>query len=264
MISHEAEWQEFVATRVPALREQLVLQYAPLVKYVIHTMSMIVPPLATMEDMVGYGTIGLLHAVDRYSPDRGVTFETYAISRIRGAIIDAIRSMNLFSRSDTARIKAVDETVQVLVQELRRYPTEDEIAERMGIERQEVDRTLATSNVSLVSLDNTTGGDYAGDGATLKDMLEDTASPEPGEVAEQKELRALLVEAINHLPERSRLVISLYYVEELSPIEIAEVLEVSRSRVYQLHAQAILDLRAWMRSRMNGQRPARMAIGGRA
>lgn len=264
MISHEELWQRFVATRDPALREQLTLQYAPLVKYVINSMSMMVPVLATMEDMIGYGTIGLIHAVDRYAPDRGVTFETYAMSRIRGAIIDAIRSMNPFSRSDTSRIRAVEDAVAGLTQELARYPTEEEIAARMGVEREDVERTLQTGSLSFVSLDSPLGGELGSEGSGLKDLLEDSSALEPSEEAERQELRKMLIEGINNLPERSKQVISLYYVDELTPMEIADVLGVSRSRVYQLHTQAILSLRSWLRARINGTLPRKAAAAERS
>lgn len=254
MISHEGLWNEFLATKDAALRERIAVQYAPLVRYVINSMSMMVPPLTTMDDMVGYGTIGLMHAIDRFDPSRGVTFETYAMQRIRGSIIDALRSMNTFSRSDTARVRAMEQAVERLTQELQRNPTEDEIANALGVTRDEVERTLVTSNVTFVSLERPLGGD-ASDGGTLRDLLEDASAVAPGDVAEYKELRDLLAQGIRQLSARSRLIISLYYVEELTPLEIAETLGISRSRVYQLHAKAVAELRAWMRAALTGRRP---------
>lgn len=250
MISNEALWREFLENRDRNLRERLTLQYAPLVKYVINSMSMTMPSQVTLDDIIGYGTIGLLHAVDRYDPDRGVTFETYAIPRVRGAIIDAIRSMSILSRSDTTKLRAIEHAMDQLVQEKLRSPTEQEIADLLGITAKDVERTLVASNVTFVSIDAPIEAADGGETSSLKNMLVDPGAVDPGDAVEQSELRDLLRETIRQLQEPTRLVLSLYYVDELSPMEIAEVLGVSRSRVYQIHAHAILELRARMRAHL--------------
>jgi RNA polymerase sigma factor for flagellar operon FliA len=246
MISNEDLWNQFIASRSPELREKVILQYAPLVKFVINGMSMTLPAITDQEDLIGYGTIGLVNAVDRYDPSRGVKFETYAIQRIRGAIIDSLRELNILSRLTASRLREIEHAIDVLTQEMGRYPSEQEIADYLGQSVAEVEHTLATGSISFTSLDASVDSDVD-DGMSLKDMLTDSESPDPDDLYRRKELRAALVKAIQELPERSKLVISLYYIEEASPLEIAEILGISRSRVYQLHAKAILRLRALLR-----------------
>lgn len=246
MISHAELWNEFVAKRDPQMRERLILQYTPLVKFVINGMSMTLPTIADSDDIVGYGTIGLVNAVDRYDPTRSVKFETYGIQRIRGSIIDALRELNILSRLATSRIKELERAIDELMQKLGRYPTHKELAEHLGQTVEDIESTLTTSNVSFSSLDASLDFDMD-DGVSLKDVLSDESSPNPDNLVRRKELREALIMAIEELPERSKLVISLYYIDEVAPLEIAEIMEISRSRVYQLHAEAILRLRAILR-----------------
>lgn len=250
MISHEALWTEFVAQRDPSLRERLILMYAPLVKYVINRTAVPIFRPMTIEDVTSYGIIGLTHAVDRYDPTKGVTFETYAIPRVRGAIMDGMRESGLFSRTDMAKVRELERTVDALLHELQRFPTTAELAERTNMPPREVERLMLVSRTTFVSLDAPVESEDGEDRGMLRDLLADDKSPNPVEIMEEKEVRAALVQSIQALPERSRLVISLYYVDELSPLEIAEVLGVSRSRVYQIHAHAIMELRALMRSKL--------------
>lgn len=247
MVSNETLWREFVAGRDPALRERLVLMYAPLVRYVVNSMSLSLPRLYSMDDVLGHGTVGLLHAVDRYDPDRAVSFETYAIPRIRGAIVDAIRQLSTFSRGETAKIRNLDKAAEELTAELGRFPEEHEIAERLDISMEGLGQLLAMSNLTLTSLDATFDAAEEDRGGSIQDLLADERSPDPHDIAERGELRQALGQAIHKLPHQSKLVLSLYYVDELSPLEIAEVLGISRSRVYQLHTKAIIQLRGFLK-----------------
>ena len=249
MISNEVLWKEFAEKRDPALREQLVLQYTPLVKFVVNSMSMPLPRVTDMEDIMGYGIIGLVHAVDRFDPSRGVKFETYAIQRIRGAMIDALRDLNVHSRSTIAKIRGVERSIDELIPKLQRYPSNEEVAEHMHLSVEEVTQIVAESNLTFVSLDRPMLFDDGDEGLTLADTLKEERLPDPDEAVERQELRHMLVEAIGSLTEREKLVLSLYYIDEVSPLEIAEILGISRSRIYQLHAQAILRLRALLRTR---------------
>ena len=249
MISNEVLWKEFAEKRDPALREQLVLQYTPLVKFVVNSMSMPLPRVTDMEDIMGYGIIGLVHAVDRFDPSRGVKFETYAIQRIRGSMIDALRDLNVHSRSTIAKIRGVERSIDELIPKLQRYPSNEEVAEHMHRSVEEVTQIVAESNLTFVSLDRPMLFDDGDEGLTLADTLKEERLPDPDEAVERQELRHMLVEAIGSLTEREKLVLSLYYIDEVSPLEIAEILGISRSRIYQLHAQAILRLRALLRTR---------------
>lgn len=249
MISNEVLWKEFAEKRDPALREQLVLQYTPLVKFVVNSMSMPLPRVTDMEDIMGYGIIGLVHAVDRFDPSRGVKFETYAIQRIRGAMIDALRDLNVHSRATIAKIREVERSIDELIPELQGYPSNEEVAEHMHLSVEEVTQIIAESNLTFVSLDRPMLFDDGDEGLTLADTLKEERLPEPDEAAERQELRHMLAEAIGNLTEREKLVLSLYYIDEVSPLEIAEILGISRSRIYQLHAQAVLRLRAMLRAR---------------
>ena len=249
MISNEVLWKEFAEKRDPALREQLVLQYTPLVKFVVNSMSMPLPRVTDMEDIMGYGIIGLVHAVDRFDPSRGVKFETYAIQRIRGSMIDALRDLNVHSRSTIAKIRGVERSIDELIPKLQRYPSNEEVAEHMHLSVEEVTQIVAESNLTFVSLDRPMLFDDGDEGLTLADTLKEERLPDPDEAVERQELRHMLVEAIGSLTEREKLVLSLYYIDEVSPLEIAEILGISRSRIYQLHAQAILRLRALLRAK---------------
>ena len=249
MISNEVLWKEFAEKRDPALRERLVLQYTPLVKFVVNSMSMPLPRVTDMEDIMGYGIIGLVHAVDRFDPSRGVKFETYAIQRIRGSMIDALRDLNVHSRSTIAKIREVERSIDELIPKLQRYPSNEEVAEHMHLSVEEVTQIVAESNLTFVSLDRPMLFDDGDEGLTLADTLKEERLPDPDEAVERQELRHMLVEAIGSLTEREKLVLSLYYIDEVSPLEIAEILGISRSRIYQLHAQAILRLRALLRTR---------------
>jgi len=249
MISNEVLWKEFAEKRDPALREQLVLQYTPLVKFVVNSMSVPLPRVTDMEDIMGYGIIGLVHAVDRFDPSRGVKFETYAIQRIRGSMIDALRDLNVHSRSTIAKIRGVERSIDELIPKLQRYPSNEEVAEHMHLSVEEVTQIVAESNLTFVSLDRPMLFDDGDEGLTLADTLKEERLPDPDEAVERQELRHMLVEAIGSLTEREKLVLSLYYIDEVSPLEIAEILGISRSRIYQLHAQAILRLRALLRTR---------------
>ena len=235
-------WQAYSSRRADAaLREQLILRYAPLVKYVAGRLAVYLPAVLTTEDLLGHGTVGLIEAIDRYDPDHGAKFETYAIRRIWGAMVDALRSLSLLPRSTTQQVRALDRAFADLERDLGRSPTTAEVAERLGIDENAVYSRLVAANASLVSLDTKASGDE--DSLTLLEVLgSDAEDPIAG--IEKRELLSALAQAIERLPERERLVLSLYYHEELTLKEIGKVLRVSESRVSQLHAVAIGRLRA--------------------
>ncbi|MBV9894425.1 MAG: FliA/WhiG family RNA polymerase sigma factor [Chloroflexi bacterium] len=230
-------------------RDELVVRYAPLVKYVIGRMAISLPAAMDSDDVLSAGTVGLLHAIDRFDPDQGVRFETYALQRIRGAIIDTIRSLSPLSRGAGRRARLLDETTALLAQRLGRAPTQDELARELGVDQAELGRMLLESAHVIVSLDGANGGgDDEGEVQSLRDLLHDPDEAATDEVVEENELVERLSSAIDSLPPRDRLVLNLYYHEELTLKEISRVIEVSESRVSQIHTAAVMKLRALLRT----------------
>jgi RNA polymerase sigma factor for flagellar operon FliA len=252
----ESLWARLCATRDPALREQMIVQYAPLVKYVVGRMAVSMPGLLAAEDIIGYGTIGLIQAVDRYDPSVGVKFETYAIRRIKGSILDAIRSLQQLSRDASRRTRDLDHAYDDLVQQYGRMPTNREVANHLGLSAEEMNQALMDASMSIVSLNTPLGETGDGEKPSLLDQITDDDAPLVADQVERQHLYVALVQAIQNLSERDRLVINLYYYEELTLKEISEVLGVSTSRVSQLHAAAVFKLRAALRSNMAQPVPA--------
>jgi RNA polymerase sigma factor for flagellar operon FliA len=243
-------WARLCATRDPILRDRMIVQYAPLVKYVVGRMAVSMPGVLGSEDIISYGTIGLIQAVDRYDPSVGVKFETYAIRRIKGAILDAIRSLQQLSRDASRRARDLDHAYDELTQKYGRVPTNREVADHLGLSADELGQALLDASHTVVSLDTPMGGESSGDGErpSLLEQISDDGTPGPEMQTEKRHLMEALVQAIQSLSERDRLVINLYYYEELTLKEISEVLGVSTSRVSQLHAAAVFKLRASLRA----------------
>jgi RNA polymerase sigma factor FliA len=238
-----ALWQEFQKSRDQAVRDRLILTYAPLVKYVAGRLGSGLPAHVDEGDLVSYGLLGLIGAIERYDPDRDVKFETYAIARIKGAIIDELRAMDWVPRSVRARARHIERAIAELEAKLHRAPTDEEIAAKLGIATE--DSLTEISRSSIAALDELwTISSSGGDQVALIDTIEDTQGPEPQAALAQTELKEALGEAIARLPEREKLVVTLYYYEELTLREIGEVLGVTESRVSQLHTKAILRLKA--------------------
>jgi RNA polymerase sigma factor for flagellar operon FliA len=196
------------------------------------------------DDLLSCGTIGLINAIDRFDPTRGSRFEAFASTRIRGAVIDHLRSLNWLPRTAMARIRQMEYAIANLEQRLGRPPREDEIAEEANISTSRYRQMLQEAGTIVLSLDAPLGPLAQEEGLTsLADLLEDERSLEPGEQVEAQELMARLHVALNELPERERMLLALYYREELTMKEISKIMNVSESRVCQLHIQAILRLR---------------------
>jgi len=239
-------WLEYKANHSADAREKLILHYSPLVKYVAGRVSSGLPPSVEFGDLVSFGVFGLLDAIDKYDPDRGIKFETYAIARIKGAIIDELRADDWVPRSVRFKAREIERAYTVLESELRRIPTDEEVAEKLGVTMEEYLNLLSKmSLISLVALDElwTVSGDRP-DKISLADTVEDVKVKDPSKTFEIEEMKDMIAEAINHLPERERIVVSLYYFEGLTMREIGEVLSVTESRVCQMHTKAILRLRA--------------------
>ena len=241
-------WRSYKAEGDPRLREQLILHYSPLVKYVAGRVGVGLPANVEQADFVSSGVFGLIDAIEKFDPARAIKFETYAISRIRGAIIDELRALDWIPRSVRQKARAVERAYATLELTLRRTPSDPEVALEMGIALEDLHTIFSQlSLANVVALDEllNPGGDGDGSGrVSLVDTLEDTAADNPVEVAESRELRRLLARAINTLPEREKTVVSLYYYEGLTLAEIGQVLGVTESRVSQIHTKAVLQLRA--------------------
>ena len=228
------------------LREKLILKYLHLVRYVVSRLPVSLPVSIAHEDLISYGTMGLMEAVERYDLSRVLNFETYAVTRIRGAIIDQLRFQDWVPRGVRKRSKDLADTMTRMEEKLGRTPTEDELATEMGVTKARLKTILAESNNLLISLDESRGDDSGSGGGSLMDLVEDMNSPDPEADMEAVELKKRLAQAIGKLPEREKLLIALYYHENMTLKEIGEVINVSESRVCQLHAQAILRLRGYL------------------
>lgn len=239
-------WSAFTTSRDQAARERLILHYSPLVKYVAGRVGAGLPPNVEQSDLVSYGVFGLIDAVEKFDPERSIKFESYAMTRIRGAILDGLRANDWIPRSLRHKARDVQNAYAALQSRLHRTPTEPEVAAELGITEAQLHaifRQLAFANV--VALDDflTPSGD-GGVGLSLRETLADVHAEDPVAAAEAVEVRRLLAGAIAALPPREQTVVTLYYYEHLKLAEIGRVLGVTESRVCQLHTRAVLQLRA--------------------
>jgi RNA polymerase sigma factor FliA len=226
--------------------------YSPLVKYVAGRMSSGLPAHVEEADLISYGLGGLISAIQRFDLTREIKFETYAITRIRGAIIDELRTLDWVPRSVRARARAIERANMKLEARYQRAPTDEEMAAEMEISLGDFqDFLLQISNSTIVALDELwSTADSTGDSVSLLDTLPDRGAPDPQNLVDQSELRDRIADAIAALPEREKLVVALYYYENLTLREIGEVLGVTESRVSQLHTKAVLRLRSKLAGEM--------------
>jgi len=241
----QALWVDFARTRDKGIRDRLILTYAPLVKYVAGRLGSGLPAHVDEGDLVSYGLLGLIGAIERYDPSRDIKFETYAIARIKGAIIDELRALDWVPRSVRSRAREIERAISELEAKTGIAPTDEQIAAKIGISVDELEESLADiSRSSIAALDELWSVSGEGDQISLMDTIEDETGPRPEAALDQTEMREALADAIARLPEREKLVVTLYYYEELTLREIGEVLGVTESRISQLHTKAILRLKA--------------------
>jgi RNA polymerase sigma factor for flagellar operon FliA len=236
---------QYLSTHDPQLREEIILRYVPLVHFVLGRLGISQSAGADYEDGVSQGLLGLIEAVDRYDPGFGTQFSTYATLRIRGKVIDHLRSLDWLSRGARQRARLVEEGIAYLCEKLHRMPSDDEIANHLNIDLSKVHQALVDGSRMIVSLDAVviTEGD---EDASLHELLSDEDQPDPSEVIEEDELKLHLERALRSLPERERIILSLYYYEELTFKEIGAILDISESRVCQLHGRTMMTLRAML------------------
>jgi RNA polymerase sigma factor FliA len=238
-------WRRYKGTGDLAARDSLILAYSPLVKYVAGRMSTGLPAHIEEGDLISYGLLGLIGALERFDPSRNIKFETYAISRIKGSIIDELRALDWVPRSVRSWARKVEASVTRLENQLMRAPSDEEIAADLELDVEEFQDILnQISCASIVALDEfwETGG-AAQDKVNLIDTIEDSGAPDPSRAYRVQAVKETLAAAIQRLPEREKIVIGLYYYEGLTLKEIGEVLGVTESRVSQLHTKAILRLK---------------------
>jgi RNA polymerase sigma factor for flagellar operon FliA len=246
-------WRRYKDEGDERARERLVVAYSPLVKFIAGRMASGLPSHVDEADLISYGLLGLIGAIERFDPDREIKFETFAVARVKGAIIDELRSLDWVPRSVRARARDVEKAHAELEAELQRAPSDEEMAAKLHMDIEEFnDSLLEIANSSVLALDDLwTFADPEGGGGQISvlDTIQDPNAIDPATEAHASELKDRLADAIESLPERERLVVALYYYENLTRREIGEVLGVTESRVSQLHTKAVLALRSRFQSR---------------
>ena len=246
--THQSYWQKYVETRDPAIREALITENAHLIKYVAGRLNIYFGANLEYDDLVSFGVFGLIDAIDKFDPGKGVKFETYASLRIRGAIIDNIRELDWVPRSLRQKGKDLEKALSELEYSLGRPPTDQETADKLGLSIKEYNKFLGDASVcTLVSLEEVIeqGGEH--DDSPWFENAEDN----PAKHAENAELRDLLADEIDRLTDKEKSVVTFYYYNDLTLREISEIMKVSESRISQLHTKAIAKLRAKLSERLS-------------
>ena len=241
-------WIDFAETKSQKARERLILHYAPLVKYVASRVATGLPGSIEQADLTSYGMFGLIDALEKFDTDRGIKFETYAIPRIKGAILDELRALDWVPRSVRFKAREVEKAYSEVEAREKRAPTEKEVAQRLGVSVGELhDVVTQISFVSVMALDEVLSvGADRGESISLIDTLADQGDlTDPAAGVEDQETRGLLAAAINELSEREKVVLTLYYFEGMTLAEIGDILGVTESRVCQIHMKAVARLRSY-------------------
>ena len=234
-------WERFKATGDADARERLILHYSPLVKYVAGRIGSGLPRSVDQNDLASYGLFGLIDAIDKFDLERGFKFETYAINRIKGAILDELRALDWVPRSVRSRARRIETSIAELEHRLQRPPTEEEVAEDVEMDIEEFrDAMSQIGRSGIAALDEFVSHDSA---TSMGEMIADPKGVSPESEFQAEETRRSLFDAINRLPGRERLVVTLYYYEGMTLAEIGDVLGVTESRVCQIHAKTMMSLR---------------------
>ncbi|BDC95824.1 MULTISPECIES: RNA polymerase sigma factor WhiG [Treponema] len=238
-------WKEFSKSKSSTLRDKIIRKYMPLVKYVAGKVSVGLPASMEFDDLVGFGQFGLLDAINKYDLTKKVKFKTYAVTRIRGAIFDEMRQLDWVPRSVRQKTREIEDIISELEAKLSRPATDAEIAKEMNITEEEYQHTvMKISGTSVLSLNDVWYSGDDSDHVSIGDSIESPQSLNPDVQVEREEIRKVIIQAINELPEKEKMVIVLYYHEDLTFKEIGQVLDVSESRISQLHSNANVHLRA--------------------
>jgi len=241
-------WEEYKRTKDHKLKATIITKYLYLVKYVVDRIQIALPmdkSSSEVDDLISCGIIGMMDAIEKFAPERGIKFQTYALPRIRGAILDELRSLDWAPRLVRQKARRLEQVYKQLEDQLLRAATDEEVCAEMGISLAEFHTLLSEVNsTTLLSLNKTWKIKDDGRAVQRMDMIEDSKEPDPESVIEKNELKQLLKDAIKKLPEREKIVIALYYYEGLTLKEIGNVLNVSESRICQMHTKAVLRLRS--------------------
>jgi len=230
-------------------REEVIKRYSPMIKYVANRIAMRLPPHIEVDDLISVGVLGLMDAISKYDSSRGAKFKTYAEFRVRGAILDELRAMDWVPRSIRQKASNVDKVVQTLQAKLSRSPEDEEVAKEMGISLDQFHDTLnETKSIPVFSLEDLGIAKESGEQQSLLDCLAGKADADPQTQIRLIELKEIIAKAIDALPEKERLMVSLYYYEELTMKEIGAVLEITESRVSQIHSKAVYRLRTKLKA----------------
>ncbi|WP_020612462.1 RNA polymerase sigma factor WhiG [Sediminispirochaeta bajacaliforniensis] len=250
----EAElWELYRNTRDPKIRDRFIEQYSPLVKYVAGKVAIGMPQNVEFDDLVGFGVFGLFDAIEKFDPEKHVKFKTYAVTRIRGAIYDELRSIDWVPRSVRQKAREIEETIHRLEASLGRAASDKEIADELGISVGDFQKLmLKISGTSVLSLNDVWYTGDENDTVAIVDGIESPQSLNPDIIIEKEEIRRVIVQAISELPEKEKKVLVLYYYEDLTLKEIGKVLDVTESRVSQLHTKAIMRLRSKLTNMKKG------------
>ncbi|MFH0918884.1 MAG: FliA/WhiG family RNA polymerase sigma factor [Fibrobacterota bacterium] len=249
----EKVWQEYIETRSKTAKDKLLVEYAPVVKYTAQRMAINLPKSVEVNDLISSGVMGLIKAVEAFDPAREVKFETFATHKIRGAILDELRALDWVPRSVRQKSRALQKAYSKLENDLGRMAYDDEVAAELGLTITEFEEMLSdVTPTTILSLDESRE-DQSGDSKSLKimDVIEDPQGTNPLKELGFEETKRILKESIAALPEKEKLVIALYHYEELTLKEIGEVLNISESRVSQIHSKAIIKLRSRLVRRIN-------------
>ena len=245
-------WQQYYKTQDIEIRDKIINQYAPLVKYVAGKVSAGLPPSVSFNDLVSFGTFGLLDAINKFDPNKHVKFKTYAVTRIRGAIFDELRAMDWIPRSVRQKAREINEQIEYLEFRYGRSPTDNELAQSLNMSQEEFNQTMLKINsTSLLSLNDVLS--VSEDESLAR--IETVRSPnryQPEEVIERQVIRQAIVDAINQLPEKEKMILVFYYYEDLTLKEIGALMKVTESRVSQLHTRAVTRLRNILSNQRQG------------
>ncbi len=246
-------WELYRNTHDPKIRDRFIEQYSPLVKYVAGKVAIGMPQNVEFDDLVGFGVFGLFDAIEKFDPEKHVKFKTYAVTRIRGAIYDELRSIDWVPRSVRQKAREIEDTIHRLEASLGRAASDKEIADELGVSVSEFQKLmLKVSGTSVLSLNDVWYTGDENDTVAIVDGIESPQSLNPDIIIEKEEIRRVIVQAISELPEKEKKVLVLYYYEDLTLKEIGKVLDVTESRVSQLHTKAIMRLRTKLTNMKKG------------
>lgn len=240
---------QYYQTRDPELRDTVILHFTPLVHFILGRLGISRSTTNDYDDLQSQGLMGLIEAVDNFKPEFGTKLSTYASFKIRGRILDYLRGMDWLSRSARQKVKSVQEAIKELENEFHRLPSDEELAQYMQIDMNALQQIQQDSSYIIVSLDVDEETDLEDGAGSFHERLADEKQTNPSQTAENKEMQVLLSQALEDLPEREQLVLSLYYFNELTFKEIGKTLDISESRVCQIHGRAMSNLKTIMRSK---------------